>query len=128
MSGQGLFIPGRVPSLNEVLAMAKTQRGKYSPYNELKSAWTENTVMLAQNKRLVPMTGLVEAAFLICEPNERRDPDNFCSVVAKFVLDGLVKAGVIQGDGWKHLARLSYAWHCDPIRPGIRVMLTPYGA
>lgn len=36
------------------------------------------------------------------EPNKKRDLDNVAAA-KKLVIDGLVTAGVLHGDGWKHL-------------------------
>lgn len=47
----------------------------------------------------------VEAASLTIvhiEPNRRRDPDNIMAA-QKFILDGMVQAGIIEDDGWRHI-------------------------
>ncbi len=35
----------------------------------------------------------------------KRDPSNIAAAAAKFIEDGLIKAGVIENDGWKQVLR-----------------------
>jgi hypothetical protein len=95
-----LYIPGPLPSLNEVLESAKGAGGSGRRYSALKRTWTETVWACAKSARLQRMPGAVRLRFLWRERNMKRDPDNIASA-KKFVLDGLVVAGVIDGDGWK---------------------------
>jgi len=52
--------------------------------------------------------------FIFSEKNRRRDPDNILGAV-KFIMDGLVAAGVIENDGWKHVLSLEFEFRvADP--------------
>lgn len=47
--------------------------------------------------------GLAAISFHWVEGDMRRDLDNVAAGGRKVVLDGLVAAGVLGGDGWKHV-------------------------
>lgn len=117
-----LFVPGPLPGLNELVAAAKSGRGKGNAYSRLKRAWTDAVILHARAARLQP----VHRARLIFrwqEAHRRRDPDNVAAGGRKLVLDGLVKAGVLPGDGWEHVA----GWEDEftvAARPGVLVTIS----
>jgi hypothetical protein len=43
------------------------------------------------------------------------------------LLDGLVNAGVLKGDGWRHIAALTHTW-CVAKEPGVWVTLEEVGS
>lgn len=47
--------------------------------------------------------------------------DNVCGAGQKLVLDGLVAAGILPGDGWAHVRGLEHAFVVDADRPGVLV-------
>lgn len=60
------------------------------------------------------------------ESNIRRDPDNIFAGV-KFILDGLVKSGVLENDGQKWIKGIDH--ELGPVsksRPGVLVELAPF--
>lgn len=99
-----LWIPGQMPGLNELIAAAKGAGGTGAAYAKLKRAWTETVWALAKRDRL-PHFQRASLAFEWREPNRRRDPDNIAAGGRKLILDGLVTAKVLPGDGWAHVAR-----------------------
>ena len=111
-----LEIPGRLPGLNEIIAAAKSHYAKYS--NE-KKEYTEEVAWLAKQARLPRF----EKAYLIItwfEPNGRRDPDNVMAG-QKFILDGLVQAGVLPGDSQKYIQGIYHRFRVDRKNPRIEV-------
>lgn len=56
------------------------------------------------------------------EPNVKRDPDNVFSAV-KFILDGMVEAGVIPDDGQKYVKGISHELHLDRDNPRVEVTI-----
>ncbi|MEY8461002.1 hypothetical protein AALA69_07735 [Eggerthellaceae bacterium 24-137] len=58
------------------------------------------------------------------EPNLRRDLDNVSGSARKWILDGLVAAGVLPDDGMAHVVGLQDWSHIDPLNPGVIVTLT----
>lgn len=117
-----LWIPCRAPNLNDLIRASERH---HHAYDKLKKQWA-NLVMLTVFAHPSPQVLLgrrCSVHFELVEQNTRRDPDNIASGTAKLVLDGLVKAGVLEGDGWKHIAGLSFSWRVgSPV--GVRVVLT----
>jgi hypothetical protein len=124
-----IWIPRRAPNLNDLFRARGIAYGKgkkrTDAYAALKKSWAETVVLAARPLHIMSLrTCRCRVHFEIVEPNERRDPDNFCSAAAKAILDGLVKSGVLAGDSWAHIAGLSFSWRVG--KPaGVRVVLTP---
>lgn len=57
-------------------------------------------------------------------PTERKDPDN-TSFAKKFLLDGLVDSGVLDGDTRKHIKGFSDDFYVDKEHPRIEISLIP---
>ena len=60
--------------------------------------------------------GPITVCSLWIEQMRRRDPDNV-ALAKDFILDGLVAAGVFDGDGQRHVAGLQETFEIDPTRP-----------
>ena len=71
--------------------------------------------------RLEPIEGPVFLTFAWHEPDRRRDVDNV-AFAKKFILDALVRLGVLAGDGRKHVVGFTDEFHLDRRRP--RVVVT----
>lgn len=113
-----LFIPRLAPNLNDLIR--ERGRGRGFAYRDLKESWEATVGVSALG---LARLSRCSVHFELVEQNTRRDPDNIASGAAKLVLDGLVKAGVLEGDGWKHIAGLSFSWRVgSPV--GVRVILT----
>lgn len=113
---QSIVIQGRFPSLNDVIKACKSHYGAYSKMKKemtLSVAW--QATQLKRHEQPVSIT------FTWYEPNSNRDIDNVRHG-AKYILDGLVEAGVLDGDGQKHVQQLKDFFHVDKIKP--RVLIT----
>ncbi len=117
-----LWVPGPLPGMNELIAAAKGSRGTGRGYSRIKRQWTETVWALAKAKRL-PKFERARFVFTWVEKHRRRDPDNIAAGGRKLILDGLVKAGVIPGDGWAHVAWWSDAFTLDSPAEGCGVMV-----
>ena len=115
-----ITIPGELPGLNEVIAMSKSHYGRYS---QSKRRHTETVAWLA--KQLPAMERADIAIHWHCK-SKRRDKDNIATG-AKYVLDGLVMAGVIRTDGWKHIGGITHTFSVDKANPRIEVELREVG-
>jgi hypothetical protein len=120
-----LWIPGPLPGLNELLDAAKGAGGRGMRYAKLKRGWTEAVWALANVARLRRFDGPVVLRFEWVERDRRRDPDNVAAGGRKLVLDGLVKAGVLAGDGWASVAGWSDAFSVEKRRAGVSVTISP---
>lgn len=118
-----IWIPGPLPGLNEMIAAAKSGRGRGNAYARLKSEWTAIVWALAKSARLRPMISPVRIGFLWVEKDRRRDPDNVAGGGRKLILDGLVKAGVLKDDGAAEIRSWTDTFAFDKVSPGVRVEL-----
>lgn len=98
-----LWVPGPLPGMNELISAAKRPSWSKTSYTTLKKKWTEDVWKLAKSARMLKFPGDVVITFEWLEKNKRRDPDNVAAGGRKLVLDGLVMAGVLQGDGWRYV-------------------------
>lgn len=55
--------------------------------------------------------------------NRRRDPDNFMAML-KSAYDGLVEAGLLVDDDWKHLKREEPQFEIDKLSPRVELTVT----
>ncbi len=95
------WVPGPLPALNEIIKAKGKPSWSDGCYTKLKKRWTDDVWKLAKAARLPAFPGRVVIEWRWLEKNKRRDPDNVAAGGRKLVLDGLVAAGVLQGDGWK---------------------------
>ena len=121
-----ICISGRLPGLNEMIGAAKGTGGRGARYSKMKRDWTEVCALLAK-ARHIPRMARVFLEFKWTEPApskhaRTRDPDNVAAG-RKFILDGLVNAGVIDDDNLAHVAgwRDSFAVGGSP---GVEVTIT----
>lgn len=117
---QELWIPGPLPGQNEMTAAAKGFAGRGYGYAKMKRNWTDTIALLAKAAKLAPVAR-ARFHFAWFEKTRRRDPDNFVAG-KKFVLDGLVLAGVLPGDRWANVESCSDSWAVSA-HPGVRVTI-----
>jgi Holliday junction resolvase RusA-like endonuclease len=113
-------IPGRLPSLNQVIAACR-----WHPLagHSQKKKWTRYCGMSAIHEKVPKFVGPVRLHIRWIEKDRRRDRDNIQSA-AKFVLDGLVLAGVIRGDSQRWVTDLTHEIaEPDPKNPRIEVTI-----
>ncbi len=115
-----LTIAGEMPSMNEIVGAANKSRWSY---NDLKREWTDRIAQEAMVARLPR----VEKAVVRCSwhvRNRRKDPDNVAGGI-KLILDGLVKAGVLPGDGWRNVAGIAHEFVVDKQNPRVEIDVVP---
>jgi len=113
-------IPGRLPGFNEIVAAAKCGNYKYQPYAKMKETYTEMVAWIAKK---LPKFEKVSLIITWYEPDRRRDPDNIMAG-QKFILDGLVIAGVIPNDNQKHIQQILHQFEIDRKNPRIEVEIS----
>lgn len=115
-----IVVDGRMPGLNDYDA----QNSNWRKNGKAKKLWSglvaEAAKVVARNAKY----DLVDIHYHWIEPNKKRDKDNV-RFAAKFVNDGLVKAGVIPADGWKNVNNLSDSFSVDSERPRVEITVTP---
>lgn len=96
-------IHSRLPSLNDVISENRANR-----YKGAKLKKDTEALIIAEIKRqkVQPVTDYpVEVFIRWVEPNRKRDVDNIQSS-KKFILDAMVKAGVLVNDSQKYVAQV----------------------
>lgn len=101
---QRLFIPQRMAGLNDLIGAINRNRFLG---NQLKQNETNLVALYA--KGLKPCQYPVYIDFRYYEPNAKRDPDNIAAA-KKFILDGLVVAGILPNDTQKWILGFSDTW------------------
>jgi Holliday junction resolvase RusA-like endonuclease len=102
-----MIIYGSLPTLNEVTASNRTN--KYVGAKLKRDA--EELIMLQLPSTKI--TGLIDLDIKWVVKDNRKDADNVYSAV-KFLLDAMVKKGVLQGDGRKYVRNISHSIYTLP--------------
>lgn len=117
-----VFIPGPLPSLNDLIGAAKGYKGRGTGYSRLKALWTGAIAGHVRKARL-PRIEHARLRFHWVEKTTRRDPDNVAGGGRKLVLDGLVVAGVLTDDSWLHVLSWEDTWS-KGAKPGVHVIIS----
>lgn len=110
-------IEGSMPSLNDYVAAERSNRFLGA---RMKRDETERARAAAVSQGVPHFVGPVTVRFLWIERTRRRDLDNV-AFAKKFVLDGLVAAGILDGDGQRVVVGLQDTFEHDPSRPRVVV-------
>ena len=116
---QILILKDRFPGLNEVIAASKAHYGAYS---SMKRSVTLSVAAQATAARLKPHQDRTIIEFHWYEKNKRRDPDNIRHG-AKYILDGLVEAGILQDDSQKYIGGFIDYFNIDKSNPHVEVRI-----
>jgi len=100
----------------------KTRWNKYSGSN-LKKSETERVFWCCKKQPQEPVKFYpVYISFNWYSPNNKKDTDNV-AFAKKFILDGLVMAGLLKGDGRKYVAGFSDNFYIDKENPRCEVTI-----
>ena len=112
------IIYGRLSSLNEYI---RACRSNVYQANELKK---DNEIRVIQGARAMKLSKVykypIKLKIAFYEPDRRRDVDNV-SFAVKFILDGLVKARILQNDSQKYVSEIESIVEVDKKNPRIEV-------
>lgn len=92
-----VIIKGELPDLNTEINEAKKH---WSYYAKHKQYWTNYIALTVQSQKLPKIISPIKPKFIWYTKNERKDCDNI-SFAKKYILDGFVKAGLIENDNRK---------------------------
>lgn len=116
-----LIIHGKLNNLNDYIK--KINRNRFEG-NSLKQ---ENEARILQEIYSqfgkLRITRPVRMQYAWYEPNRRRDFDNISSFGRKVIQDALVKAKVLQDDGWGYIKGFSDEFYVDSKNPRIEVLI-----
>lgn len=112
-----LTIPGTLPGMNEVIGVARANR--FASSNQ-KKKYTELVAYHAMAAR-IPTMKRIALNITWYEKDRRRDIDNITGGGSKFILDGLVLAGVIPDDNQKVVTDITHTVKVDKAEPRIEI-------
>lgn len=119
MKMQHLYIDFTFPSLNDYI---KAMNGNRYTGNHMKQEFTDTVFWACRAQGLSVYAIPVELKFTYYEKNHKRDPDNIV-FAKKFILDGIVKAGIIPNDTQKYIKKFTDEWVVDGTNTGILVQI-----
>lgn len=110
------IIKGSLPTMNEIIDASKSH---WTVYRRIKE---EHTNLVAWCCKHLPPVKRVNILITWYCKNRRHDPDNVMAG-QKFILDGLVTAGVLPNDGWDEIGSIYHSFKIDKKFPRIHVQL-----
>ena len=116
-----ITVYGELPDLNTIIDQSKSH---WANYSKMKKTYTSRVAQAAIGAKRVKKADIDITYY--CK-NRRKDPDNIIGGGNKFVLDGLVKAGVIENDGWRHVNSLNCRCRLDKDNPRVEIRIRETG-
>lgn len=99
-----IFFEHEFPGLNEHIKELSRNRYKGGSMKKTETDWVKYT---CQRLKIPPISNYpVQVRFSWYIRNKKKDLDNIC-FAKKYLLDGLVEAGVLKGDGQKYINFIS---------------------
>ncbi len=121
-----LVIPGRLPGFNEYVEAERANRQKGAA---LKRSCEQQIMWLAKSQlRGLRFAGPVQMVYTWVEKDRRRDKDNVSSMGRKLIQDALVKAKILQNDGWREIVGFEDRFAVDAKCPRVEVEITEVSA
>jgi len=117
-----LTIPYILPGLNEYIGIER--QNKYAAAQVKKNIESGIIFLIKQQLPQLSIKEPIVIDYTWIEPNKRRDKDNI-AFAKKFIQDALVKAGVLNNDGWDFVADFSDKFRIDAENPGVMVIIHP---
>lgn len=122
---QQLNIEGRLDGMNEFIAAINSNRHKG---NDLKHQNEAIVSSYIKKSGLKPVTCKQDFTFCFIEKfperGRARDKDNISGGARKFILDALVKEGILPDDGWKWIGHMSDIFYRASGDGAIKVVMT----
>ena len=119
-----LVIEGLLPNLNDYTKACRTNRFAGAKMKERADGII--TAHIQQQLVGVHFDEPVKLSFRWYEPNRKRDLDNIC-FAKKFILDALVKNGILVNDGWRWVNGFTDEFFIDKDKPRIEVEIQKAG-
>lgn len=100
---QLLIIPHSLPCINDMVAKNRFV------YNKLKQD-TESMIEYEIRRQKIKPMNYAYLSFVWFEKDKRRNPDNVSGGGPKFVLDALVRSGILKNDGWSEVLGIRHGF------------------
>lgn len=117
-----IWIPGRLPGLNEIIASAKSSHGKFNAYSRMKKTWVNYISKIIQECNL-PKMQTIHLTCIFIERTRKRDQDNISAGGKKLIADSLITAGVIPNDGWRNIKWGEDLFRINKFSPGVKIII-----
>lgn len=117
-----LTIPGTLPGLNDYIGALDKSRHAGAALK--KTAQRKVAICARTQLRKFRPNGPVWMKYIWYERNRRRDKDNTSSFGRKVIQDALVKAGILENDGWVQIEGFSDEFRVDAKHPRIEIEIT----
>lgn len=114
-----LIISGELTDLNTYV---RAERGNKYAGASLKEKDTNRVYWECKSQKLKPINVPVRVECMWFCKNKKKDKDN-TSFAKKGILDGLVKAGVLENDGWDQIVGFQDSFAVDKKNPRVEVDL-----
>ena len=112
-----ITIPGELTDLNNY---TNANRSNKFAGSKIKKENTEAVAWIAKQHKDEELTFPVDFIFTWYVPNKRKDKDNI-AFAKKFILDGLVEAGILPNDGWNYVGNWTEEVLVDKENPRVEV-------
>lgn len=120
IASKRFFVPSLLPTLNEYTSASRANR--YASASMKKNDEDMLIWHIRSQLRGYKSKRPVFLVFKWVEKNKKRDHDNV-AFAKKFCQDALVKAGVLEGDGWKHVIGFIDLFCVNKERYGVEVTI-----
>lgn len=113
----------KLPELIDLNTYIQAERANRHIAAKMKDDQTELVAWECRRQKLPWLNKIEKITFIWRHKDKRKDFDNV-EFSQKFIRDGLVKAGVIPNDGWKHFPpRTLHKHEVVPEDPGVTVII-----
>lgn len=110
-----------LPELTDLNTYINAERSNRYIASSLKKENTGMVRLYVKNAHFKPLEKITQITFVWRHKNKKKDFDNV-EASQKFIRDGMVEAGIIPGDGWKHFPPKTTHEHIiDAEHPGVTV-------
>lgn len=114
-----ITISGELPGMNEIINANRNNR--YAGASQ-KKKFTNLVAWECKAQGIKPIGYKVDVEIHWYCKNKRKDKDNI-SCGMKFLLDGLMTAGVIPNDGWNEIGDINHRFFVDKDNPRVEMFL-----
>ena len=115
-----VIIPGRFPGINQYVE--ECRRNRFGGNKAIKES--EIIIVNALQRQVKDiLTPPIRLLYTFYEPNKRRDKDNIAGFFHKVFQDSLVKAELIDNDGWDYIEDFHDYFAIDRKNPRIEIRI-----
>lgn len=112
-----------LPELTDLNTYIKAERSNRFLAAKIKREMTELVAWKCKEQKLPKLQHISRFTCIWRHKNRRKDFDNV-EFGVKWIKDGMVKAGVIENDGWRHFPPRTLHEHIvDSENPGVSVLI-----